>query len=312
MRKQVTNEFKKIRDALNSYETEVELTLTAYRRDVAAAKEEAALYKDPAEQLARVKKQLIPPARSRIAAADATLANAVKDGIAELRSALAQHVTEQPDAALVSVLHDYREFGVKLDRVELEALALQSAGNYTTLRLLTALAAQSGFKLSAPTAADFEQDIKALEAMTVPPLMLCPAEYATEAADVMEDVPYRRADQSIAYQSGRPTATYMTVRASQLKNLKSALDTASSRWGTHFVPVLTELQPIRDTAGRPLMNEEQQRTQAIRKVVDAVSIDVDHAYASEELACTIEVKNEESEQAAAKLREKYLNSNRRG
>lgn len=302
MNKAVQRTFSNIRSVLNRYEAEISATLADYRQSLAAARQNCAKYKNEAEEFEKARKELISPARSRIAAADATMAEAAKDAIAELRSALAQHVTEKPDPAFVALLRDYQAFGVKLDRVELEALALQGAGSYVALRLLAALAAQSGFKLSAPVSADFEKDVKTLEALTVPPLMLCPVEYVAEAADVLEDVPHRRADGSIAYQSGRPTSTYLAVRASLLKNLQTGLAAAADRWGTHFLPTLAELEPIKDASGEAVTTPAQQRAEAVQRAADNIGV---ADCASEELAHAIAAENEKAEQRAAEIRAKF-------
>lgn len=92
MKKQVANEFAKIKDALNRYTVEVESVMTTYRRDLAQARQRAEAFKDSAGELERARAELVAPARAHIAAADQSLAKAAS--AVELDEREAERVAE--------------------------------------------------------------------------------------------------------------------------------------------------------------------------------------------------------------------------
>lgn len=95
---------------------------------------------------------------------------------------------------------------------------------------------------------------------------------------------------------------YLASMSGAFKALERRIDVAADRWNVDFVPELSELQPIRDTDGRELMNEEQQRTQAIKKAADAIELDEREA---ERIAEELNETNEKAEQRAAEIRARF-------
>lgn len=185
MKKQVSNEFAKLHDALERYEREIEATLTAYRRDLAAARQEAALYRDADGQLARKKGELIAPARAHIAAADKALAKVAGEVAGALREALAQRVAERPDAGFVDTLRALSDLGVKLSAGEIRALVPCAQGGYLSLRMLASLAERSGYRLTTPSFDEYEKNLRDIERLCRVPVMFVPMEYVREGADVL-------------------------------------------------------------------------------------------------------------------------------
>lgn len=259
MKKQVVNEFAKMRDALSRYEDEIELTLTAYRQQFAAAKQEAALYRDSDGRLSKAKEALVAPARARIAAVDRALAKTAGEVAESLREAIAARVTEQPDAGFVSLLQAYNSLGVKLSPGELRALVVDADGNYASLRMLAATAERNGYRLNVPTADEYEKTVRDIERLTRPPLEFVPMSFVGEGVDVLEDRPRFSDDGRLLYSLGRPDTTFIVMASGAFKALGRRINEAADRWSVDFVPELSELQPIKDTDGRTLMNEEQQR-----------------------------------------------------
>lgn len=285
MSKQTTNTFAKLHDALERYEREIEATLKVYQQSLAAAKQEAALYRDADGQLAKKKEELIAPARAHIAAADRVLSKVAGEVAGALREALAQRVAERPDAGFVSLLQAYSSLGVKLTPGELKALVPSAGGNYAALRMLAAVAEQSDYRLSVPDFSAYEADVRDIERLTRVPLMVAPEGLWAEAADVLPDKPVFASNGALLYSTGRPSAGYVAAQSNAFKALRNRIDGAADRWSVDFVPTLSELQSFKDANGETV-TPEAQRAEAVQKAADAVELDerIPERVAAEEAA----------------------------
>lgn len=96
MNKEVKRIFSDIHGEFANYQTAIASVLSAYRRDLEAAKRTAAQYKDEAGELSRRKEGLIATARSKIGEADKALHDAVAMiYLPKLREALSDYVCKR-------------------------------------------------------------------------------------------------------------------------------------------------------------------------------------------------------------------------
>lgn len=266
--------FQNIQTAWRGYVSEVTATLSAYRQQLSEARQKSAAYVDSRGEFERSRETLIAVSRERITEADEALCDTVKGQLSALRNALGEHITRRANPSYISLLRDYKDFQVKLSKLELSLLASKSEGNYQALQLLGKLAEESGYRMTVPTVSDYEGDLHAIERLTYRPIMCAPLEYAAEAVDVFEDVPYRRADGSVVYTTGRPDTTYLSLQAAAFKKIEETMASASDRWTASFVPDLVDLKPLKGADGETITPEEQ-RAEAAQRAVERVEIEAE-------------------------------------
>ena len=190
MNKNIQKVFDDIHGEFTSYQSAVAAALSAYRRDLEAAKRTAAQYKDEAGELSRRKDGLIATARSKISEADKGLHDAVTMiYLPKLREALSDYVCKRADRSFMDTLRDVWDFNLSLSRAELDGYILGADGNYTALRALQAVAKRSGYRLAVPSADDYQGDIDRIERAVRVPLMYAPYDYQHEALEVLPDRP---------------------------------------------------------------------------------------------------------------------------
>jgi len=241
---------------------------------VERAKQEASRFKDEAGELKQRQDGLISAARSKIAAADKELSDSLtQDHIPALRAALRDFVCETPDSAFVVLLRGFKDFDVKLSKMEIEALVERSEGNYAALRMLQTVAKKSGFDVSAPQAEDFTNDLRQIEQAALVPMMWAPAGYLHEALEVLPDMPIFRWDGSIAGTRGRPTSTDLLLSCHRLDDVYKGLKDAGERWGSAFVPAISELKDIKNEETEETITPEQQRAEAVKDATGRVDVD---------------------------------------
>jgi len=125
----------KVKEVLNRTVSDIEqhkstvtTIMAEYRKGVAAAKQEAARYKDEAGELAKRKAPLIADARHRIKAADERLAGAVSAVVLKLKKEMSGHLSKPAAPELLAQLKTYTDFGLKMSRTELDAHILAAEG----------------------------------------------------------------------------------------------------------------------------------------------------------------------------------------
>ena len=160
MNKDIQKVFNSIHNDFTRYQAAVAATLSAYRRDLEAAKRTAAQFKDEAGELSRRKEGLIAAARSEISEADKGLHDAVTMlYLPKLWEAMSDYVCKRADRGYMDSLRDVWDFDLSLSRAELSGYILGADGNYTALRALQAVAKRSGYKMTVPSADDYQRDI---------------------------------------------------------------------------------------------------------------------------------------------------------
>ncbi len=273
MNKTVNSTFRDIHNAFARHQASVTATLSTYRSNVERATQEAAAFKDEAGELKRRKDALISSARSEIMDADKSFSDGLKLlYIPALRSALSGYVCELPQRDFVALLRDFQDFHIKLSRMEAEALVEQAKGNYAALRMLQAVAKESGFHVTAPTAQDYMDDLAKLEKAARVPTMWSPRKYLHEAVEVLPDRPVFRADGSLAYSGGRPDPTFLLAASTELDQVYANVTATGERWGNAFVPSVSQFEPLENPETGETITLEQQRDEAEKDAASQVTV----------------------------------------
>lgn len=245
--------------------------MQGYRDGVARAEREAAIYKNEEQALANRKKPLLFTTRQCEKAADEALASVVNTELPKLKKELSRYLTTPADPALLSQLQVYADFNMKMSKGELEAFILRAEGNYTALRAIQTVAANSGFTVSIPEG--FEEDLATIAKLGRVPSMYCPPEYLSEGMEVLPDIPHFADDGSVAYSANRPDSIYLLIQSGAFNAARRELANISEKWGTAFVPSISELKPIKDSVtGEVISTPEQQHTQAVEAAAETVDI----------------------------------------
>lgn len=222
-------------------------------------------------ELAKRKAPLIADTRHRIKAADTRLADAVNAAIPKLKKEMSCYLTTPANPALLHQLRVYTDFNMKMSREELEAFVIQAEGNYTALRAIQKVAANSGFTVTIPEG--FEKDLAMIATLGRVPSMYCPADYLAEVKEVLPNIPHFADDGTVAYSADRPDNIYLLIRAGGLNSACRELASISEKWGTAFVPSISELKPVRDPdTGKIVSTPEQQHAQAVEAAAEKVDI----------------------------------------
>ena len=302
MNKEVKKVFSDIHGEFARYQAAVSSALSVYRRDLEAAKRTAAQYKDEAGELARCKEGLIATARSKISEVDRALHDAVvMIYLPKLREALSDYVCKRADRGYMDSLRDVWDFNLSLSRAELAGYILGADGNYTALRALQAVAKRSGYRLTVPSADDYQKDIDRIERAVRVPLMYAPYDYQHEALEVLPDRPVFRADGSY-YTTGRPDSVYLIMRKQEFESAMNAVTEAGTRWSMDFVPEITAFEPVKTDDGGEI-TPEQQRAEAVKDAAQRVSVDDTTA---EQLTQHVTQEQAEADRRAAEGRKFYF------
>ena len=302
MNKEVKRIFSDIHGEFANYQTAIASVLSAYRRDLEAAKRTAAQYKDEAGELSRRKEGLIAAARSKVSEADKALHDAVMMiYLPKLREALSDYVCKRADRDYMDSLRDVWDFNLSLSRAELAGYILGADGNYTALRALQAVAKRSGYRLTVPSADNYQGDIDRIERAVRVPVMYAPHDYLHEALEVLPDRPVFRADGSY-YTTGRPDSVYLIMRKQEFESAMNAVTEAGTRWSMDFVPEITAFEPVKTDDGGEI-TPEQQRAEAVKDAAQRVSVDDTTA---EQLTQHVTQEQAEADRRAAEGRKFYF------
>ena len=271
MNKDIQKVFNDIHNEFTRYQAAVASALSAYRRDLEAAKRTSAQYKDEAGELSRRKEGLIAAARSKISEADKALHDAVMMiYLPKLREAMSDYVCKRADRGFMDTLRDVWDFNLSLSRAELAGYILGADGNYTALRALQAVAQRSGYRLTVPSADSYQGDIDRIGRAVRVPVMYAPHDYLHEALEVLPDRPVFRADGSY-YTTGRPDSVYLIMRKQEFESAMNTVSEAGERWSVDFVPEITAFEPVKTDDGEEI-TPEQQRAEAVKDAAQRVGV----------------------------------------
>lgn len=260
-----------IESAIEQHNSSVTATMEEYRKGVSAAKREAAAYKDEAAELAKRKASLIAAARHRIKVADERLAGAVNAAVPKLKEEMSGYLSKPANPELLAQLKTYMDFGLKMTRTELDAHILAAEGNYTALRVIQRVAADSGFTVTIPEG--FEEDSATIAKLGRVPSMWCPSDYLSEGMEVLPDIPHFGDNGTVLYSANRPDSIYLLIQAGAFNSAHRELANISEKWGTAFVPSISEMKPVKDTeTGEVISTPEQEHSKAVEAAAETVDI----------------------------------------
>ena len=229
MNKNTNSIFAELNEILLRRNSTIAAVLENYRR---AAKSYADTYQPKiAEQKTD---DLMTSSRSQIKAADQTAHDEAEKEIGELRKLLQAYVTEPANMALVEQLKIAKDFDLSLSKIELEAVAAQSGGNYTLLRCLSTVARQSGYTLTYPMLESYEGDLAEIEQSFACPSLFAPEDLVHEAVICSPNKVWKGIDQ------GRPQAYDIALAKSRANSVSGKLQKMAERWNGAVVYELTE------------------------------------------------------------------------
>lgn len=237
----VKDKFKNITAAASGLNSEI-ARICANFRD---AKTRAAVLKD--EEAAIANARNIAVKAIRVAQADfRALANSE---IAALKADISRALLLRPNTVLVEEVRLYTDFGLKPTRTEVEALRDLNGANFLGCRLINAMLKKNDadWRLNTSDVADFEKDMKDLDAWANADSLTVPADFRGELVEIMTGEPHlqRIADGSLMVLGFRWDAADVTICSEGFRAMVSNLDKMSERWSTDTVPTIfsPELYP---------------------------------------------------------------------
>lgn len=276
--------FSDIAKDFQRYRQKVNDIMDGFSKGEAAAKLEAGKYKDEDTVFTESKTALVSKAKAEIAQADAELASDLKAlRIPKLKKCLTEYICESAPVAYMNTLKQYKDFGIKLTRQELEALIPGAQGNFTALRALAAIGQQSGYHVSVPDVDAYRADIDKLESLTAGPIMFPGDGELHPAIECLGDVPvYNQAHKQVGTR-GRPTATDLLMSRYAFTSVTDHLEETAERWKATFVPAITDFQDLdengkttgADKDGKIITDSmKEQRREAVKASTEQVGVTV--------------------------------------
>lgn len=185
---------------------------------------------------------------------------AALDEVGKMRSALYAWIREPADPAFLAQLRTYHDFDLKMEQVEIEAMAERAAGNFVALRCLNAVAEKAGYHINAPSLPDYMRDLDAIE-RGFDALYLYAPTGDGHATDLLPNKNYH----SIDY--GRPSATDVVIAGAGAKSLEGTLRGIQERWSSHVQPTITKTEQLAADEVNDIVSA------AARKTPDVVTVD---------------------------------------
>ena len=184
---------------------------------------------------------------------------AVLAEIEKMRSALYAWIAEPANPDFLAQLRTYHDFDLRMEQIEIEAMAEQAAGNFVALRCLNAVAEKSGFHVNTPTLPDYMKDLDAIQ-RGFDALYLYAPQGDGHSTDLLPNKNYRGIDY------GRPTSTDVSIAVAGAKALEGTLREIQERWSAHVQPTITKTEDLSADEVNDIVNA------AARKTPDAVTV----------------------------------------
>ena len=99
------------------------------------------------------------------------------------------------------LLWTYHDFDLKMEQIEIKAMAEQAAGCYVALKCLNAVAEKSGYHVNTPTLPDYMKDLDTIQRGFDALYLYAPQNGDGHSTDLLPNKNYRGIDY------GRPTST---------------------------------------------------------------------------------------------------------
>lgn len=306
MKEQVTEIvkiFTSIHEEFERYKATVSAALGSANEKISEAKKDVAKYKDENSLLKDRESKIYSETRKHILNADQTLHDAVcQHYVPMLQDHLKCNILRTPNEGLMKVLRDIKDFGISLNKCELEILLNQTEGDYLALKAVQAVAASMGYKISPPDTERLNDFISKLEQIVKIPIMYAPMDYIHEATLVFPDKPIFRQNGEVAGTAGRPDSAYLIMRSGEFNGFTKSLLNELKQWNESFVPSISELFPLEN-----LSEEEKREAEEVRKKYASRSIaNAGRPVSSEDLAEQITRVQAEADRKAAEGLKHYF------
>ena len=186
---------------------------------------------------------------------------AVLAEIEKMRSALYAWIAEPAAVDFLAQLRTYHDFDLKMEQIEIEAMAEQAAGCYVALKCLNAVAEKSGYHVNTPTLPDYMKDLDTIQRGFDALYLYAPQNGDGHSADLLPNKNYRGIDY------GRPTSTDVSIAVAGAKALEGTLREIQERWSAHVQPVTVKTEELAADEVSDIVEA------AARKTPDAVQIE---------------------------------------
>ncbi len=228
------------------------------------ASKDASRFKDEKAELARIKAEQITKTRKELEAENKSFQDSLTKSVAELRSALSEHIGKAPSADFLSTLRVYKDFNIPMTRQDVETLIRQADGNFMAYRALQMVAADSRFKMSVPAVSDYSGFVDRLERMASNPMMFCPVEYLHEGLEVLPDKRLNAANGVTYGSQGRPSSVDLISHEANFTTLAKDVRTEAKRWESNFIPEIPEFESITTDNGE-VSAADQRKTELMEQ-----------------------------------------------
>ena len=218
---------------------------------------------------------------------------AVLAEIEKMRSALYAWIAEPAAVDFLAQLRTYHDFDLKMEQIEIEAMAEQAAGNFVALRCLNAVAEKSGFHVNTPTLPDYIKDLDTIQRGFDALYLYAPQNGDGHSTDLLPNKNYRGIDY------GRPTSTDISITVAGAKALEGTLREIQERWSAHVQPTITKTEDLPADEVKDIVSA------AARKTPDAVTVDQNGTEAEDE-ARRMGAEMAEADRRAAEGRKFYF------
>lgn len=209
------------------------------------------------KRVEEAKKRGIQDVREQLANTKAETAAQIK----EMRSALYAWIHEPADPAFLAQLRTYHDFDLRMEQIEIEAMAEQAAGNFVALRCLNAVAEKSGFHVNTPTLSDYIRDLDTIQRGFDALYLYAPQNGDGHSTDLLPNRKYR------GFDYGRPNETDVVLAGASAKALEGTLREIQERWSNHVQPTITKTEQLAADEVNDIVSA------AARKTPDAVTVD---------------------------------------
>ena len=230
--------FSTLKTDIKRYQAEVEAALRNYSTQI---ENDAKWYKE--DICAQRKEEHLKAARESVKNAEAGIALASRVAANKMRDCLKSMTSKPINPDFLENMRIIREFGVKLDKTELQNWVSLAVGNLTALRILEEVAKASGFKLNYTNFDAFNADIERVERFGANCQNYAPEGMWNIAYEALPDVELRRDDGSVVHCSyGRPNATSLILGNAYVDSmLKDCDGDMLKRWTSSEVPGIGEI-----------------------------------------------------------------------
>lgn len=218
---------------------------------------------------------------------------AVLAEIEKMRSALYTWIREPAAVDFLAQLRTYHDFDLRMERIEIEAMAEQAAGCYVALKCLNAVAEKSGYHVNTPTLPDYMKDLDTIQWGFDALYLYAPQNGDGHSTDLLPNKNYRGIDY------GRPTSTDVSIAVAGAKALEGTLREIQERWSAHVQPTITKTEDLSADEVNDIVNA------AARKTPDAVTVDQNGTEAEDE-ARRMGAEQAEADRRAAEGLKHYL------